>query len=100
MQAIERQRDVEAVVLAALIDAHPEVLSEAAVRRELTAVENTPERLASIDEAVAGLVEVGLVAREDDRLVLTPAGPAGGGTGAGSGPMLRPSPDESRSQPR
>ncbi|HWH20137.1 MAG TPA: hypothetical protein VN671_06365 [Solirubrobacterales bacterium] len=72
MQAIERQRDVEAVVLAALIDAHPDRLTESAVRRELTAVENTPERLASIDEAIEGLVEVGLVAREADLLRLTP----------------------------
>jgi hypothetical protein len=72
VRSIERQRDVEAVVLAALIDAYPEELTEAAVRRELTAVENTPERLAAIDEAVAGLVEVGLVARADDLLRLTP----------------------------
>lgn len=72
MQAIERQRDVEAVVLAALIDAHPDQLTESAVRRELTAVENTPERLALIDEAIEGLVEVGLVAREADLLRLTP----------------------------
>jgi hypothetical protein len=72
VQAIERQRDVEAVVLAALIDAHPDQLTESAVRRELTAVENTPERVASIGEAIEGLVEVGLVAREADLLRLTP----------------------------
>lgn len=72
MQAIERQRDVEAVVLAALIDAHPDQLTESAVQRELTAVENTPERLASIGAAIEGLVEVGLVAREADLLRLTP----------------------------
>jgi hypothetical protein len=72
VQAIERQRDVEAVVLAALIDAHPDQLTESAVRRELTAVENTPERVASIGEAIEGLIEVGLVAREADLLRLTP----------------------------
>lgn len=60
------------MVLAALIDAHPEELTEAAVQRELTAVENTPERVAAIGEAVAGLVEVGLVARDGERLLLTP----------------------------
>lgn len=60
------------MVLAALIDAHPEGLTEAALQRELTAVENTPERLAAIAAAVAGLVEVGLVARDMDVLRLTP----------------------------
>jgi hypothetical protein len=71
--SVERQRDVEAVVLAALIDAYPDELTESAVQRELTAVENTPERLAAIAEAIAGLVEVGLVARAGDLLRLTPA---------------------------
>jgi hypothetical protein len=71
--SVERQRDVEAVVLAALIDAYPEELTESAVQRELTAVENTPERLAAIGAAIAGLVEVGLVARAGDLLRLTPA---------------------------
>jgi hypothetical protein len=70
--SVERQRDVEAVVLAALIEAHPEELTESAVQRELTAVENTPERLAAIGAAVEGLVEVGLVARDADLLRLTP----------------------------
>jgi hypothetical protein len=72
VRSIERQRDVEAVVLAALIDAHPDEVTEAAVQRELTAVENTPERLAAIAAAVEGLVEVGLVARDGDLLRLTP----------------------------
>jgi len=60
------------VVLAALIEAHPKELTESAVQRELTSVENTPERLAAIGQAVEGLVEVGLVAREADLLRLTP----------------------------
>lgn len=60
------------MVLAALIEAHPKELTESAVQRELTAVENTPERLAAIGQAVEGLVEVGLVAREADLLRLTP----------------------------
>jgi hypothetical protein len=72
VRSIERQRDVEAVVLAALIDAYPDELTESAVRRELTAVENTPERAAAIGEAIEGLVEVGLVARDGDILRLTP----------------------------
>jgi hypothetical protein len=70
--SVERQRDVEAVVLAALIEAHPDELTESAVQRELTSVENTPERLAAIGQAVEGLVEVGLVARDADVLRLTP----------------------------
>ena len=60
------------MVLAALIDAYPAELTESEVRRELTAVENTPERAAAIGEAVAGLIEVGLVARAGDLLRLTP----------------------------
>lgn len=60
------------MVLAALIEAHPEELTETAVQRELTSVENTPERLAAIGQAVEGLVEVGLVARDADLLRLTP----------------------------
>lgn len=60
------------MVLAALIDAYPEELTEAEVRRELTSVENTPERTAAISQAVEGLIEVGLVARAADRLLLTP----------------------------
>jgi len=67
-----RQRDVEAVVLAALIDAYPDELTESEVRRELTAVENTPERTAAISQAIEGLIEVGLVARAADLLRLTP----------------------------
>jgi hypothetical protein len=72
VRSIERQRDVEAVVLAALIDAYPDELTESAVQRELTLVENTPERVAAIREAIEGLVDVGLVAREADVLRLTP----------------------------
>ncbi len=60
------------MVLAALIDAYPDELTESAVRRELTAVENTPERTAAIGQAVEGLIEVGLVVREGDILRLTP----------------------------
>ena len=60
------------MVLAALIDAYPAELTESEVRRELTAVENTPERAAAIGEAVEGLIEVGLVARAGDLLRLTP----------------------------
>ncbi len=60
------------MVLAALIEAHPDELTESAVQRELTSVENTPERLAAIGQAVEGLVEVGLVARDADLLRLTP----------------------------
>ena len=60
------------MVLAALIDAYPDELTESAVKRELTSVENTPERVEAIREAVAGLVEVGLVARDADLLRLTP----------------------------
>jgi hypothetical protein len=67
-----RQRGVEAVVLAALIDAHPCELEESQVRRDLTSVDNTPDRVAAIDQAIDGLVDVGLVARDAERFRLTP----------------------------
>lgn len=60
------------MVLAALIDAYPNELTESEVRRELTSVENTPERTAAIRLAIEGLIEVGLVARAADLLQLTP----------------------------
>lgn len=60
------------MVLAALIDAYPTELTESELRRELTSVENTPERVAAISRAVEGLIEVGLVARAGDLLRLTP----------------------------
>jgi hypothetical protein len=72
MKSIERQRDVEAVILATLIEAHPDELSESEVRHELTSIDNTPERAAAIDRATKGLVDVGLVARAGDLLRPTP----------------------------
>lgn len=67
-QPVEPQRDVEAVVLVALIEAHPEGLTESAVQRELSLVESSPVRSAAISTAIEGLVEVGLVVREADLL--------------------------------
>jgi hypothetical protein len=72
MMSTERQRHVEAVILATLIEAHPDELSESAVRRELTSIDNTPERPAAIGKAIEGLIEVGLVIRTADLLRLTP----------------------------
>jgi hypothetical protein len=67
------RRDVEAVVLATLIDAHPAEITESEVRRQLTSIEKTPERMAVIDQAVESLIEVGLVVRAIDLLRPTPA---------------------------
>jgi hypothetical protein len=71
-RSIERLRDLEGVIVAILVEAHPDLPTEAAVRRELTSVEDTPERSSAIGQAVEGLVEVGLVARVGDLLGLTP----------------------------
>jgi hypothetical protein len=65
-------RDVEAVVLASLIDTYPDEPTEAEVRRGLSTIEDTPERSAAISQAVAGLIAVGLVARSAGRLRATP----------------------------
>jgi hypothetical protein len=72
MTSTPRQRDVESVVLATLIDA-PDELTGSEVRRELTSVEDTPERVAVIGQAVDGLIEVGLVVLSAGLLRLTPA---------------------------
>jgi hypothetical protein len=71
-EATERLRNLEAVAFAVLVVAHPRELTEAEVRRDLTSVEDSPERLAAIDRAIEGLVDIGLVARDGDRLRLTP----------------------------
>jgi hypothetical protein len=71
--SIEYRRGVESMVLAALLEAHPDRLTESKVRRELTSVESTPDRVSAIGQAVKGLVDVGLVARDDRLLRLTPA---------------------------
>ena len=56
------------MVLATLIDAHPDALTESAIQCELTSAENSPGRLEVIRRSVEGLVEVGLVVREADLL--------------------------------
>jgi hypothetical protein len=66
------RRDVEAVVLAVLIEAHPLELTESQVRQKLTSVEDTRARVAEIDQAVESLIEVGLVVRTDRFLRPTP----------------------------
>ena len=60
---VARQRDFEAVVLDTMLEVHLTALAQEEVRRELSAVEDTPERLAAIDKALEGLVEVGLITR-------------------------------------
>lgn len=60
------------MVLAALIEAHPDGLTRSELRHKLTLVENSPARIAAIGHAFDGLIEVGLVVRGDDRLQPTP----------------------------
>lgn len=71
-EAIERLRNLEAVAFSVLVAGYPEELSESQVRRELTSVEDSPERTAAIGRAIEGLIEVGFVVRAGDRLRLTP----------------------------
>jgi hypothetical protein len=72
MSGPEPQRDIEAAVLTVLLEAHPVGLAESKVRRELTAIENSPERNGAIGQAVEALVEVGLVVRGEGLLRPTP----------------------------
>jgi hypothetical protein len=71
-QSIERQREIEAAVLAVLITAYPNEIGESEVGRELTSIESTPERVVAIGQAVEGLVEAGLVVTATATLQLTP----------------------------
>jgi hypothetical protein len=70
-RSLEPGRDIEAMVLVTLIEAHPEGLTESAVQHELTSVVNSPGRVAAISRAVEALVEVGLVVREAELLLPT-----------------------------
>jgi DNA-binding transcriptional ArsR family regulator len=65
-------RGVEAAVLAALVDASPDGLTESELRQDLTSVENTTERQVAIGTAIEGLIDVELVVRAADLLELTP----------------------------
>jgi hypothetical protein len=56
-------RNVEAVVLARLIEGHPDGLTKAQVLASMTEMVLTPERVAAVENAIEGLVEVGLLVR-------------------------------------
>jgi hypothetical protein len=67
------ERNVESVVLARLIERHPVGLTRAQVVEGLTAIVDTPERVAAIGAAIDGLEGVSLVVSADDLLHPTPA---------------------------
>ncbi len=67
-------RNVEAVVLARLIERHPEMLTTEQVLQSMTGMKLTPERVTAVENAVEGLIEVGLLGRVGDALHPTPAG--------------------------
>jgi hypothetical protein len=69
----ERQRNLESAVLAALIESHPQLLTEAQVFDEMTGAGDAPGRAAAIVKALEDLAEVGLLERRGDVLVPTPA---------------------------
>jgi hypothetical protein len=71
-EATGRQRDVEAAVLTILLGAYPDELTGQEVRRQLTSIEDTQERLAVIGLAVDGLIDAQLILRAGDHLRLTP----------------------------
>ncbi len=70
-EELERRRNLEAVAFSVLVVAYPDELTESELRRQLTSVEDSPERSAAIDRAIEGLIEVGLVVRACGRLRLT-----------------------------
>ena len=64
-------RDIEAVVLWTLIEAGPDGLTKLAVQEDLTSIENSPGRVAAINEALTGLRKAQLVVIDGDRVTLT-----------------------------
>lgn len=54
-------RSVESAILAIVVEGHPEPLPLSELLAEMTAEANRPERVADVERAVAGLVEVGLL---------------------------------------
>jgi hypothetical protein len=69
---LSSQRGVEQAIVILLAEAHPNGLTQSAVRRELTAAEDSPARAATINRAVQGLVEAKLVIDVSGVLLLTP----------------------------
>ena len=67
-RVIESEREIEAAVLTALIEANPDDQTESYVRRTLTLEENSAERLAAVGRAVEQLIRTGLVVRVADSL--------------------------------
>ncbi|HTR75257.1 MAG TPA: hypothetical protein VMH33_08370 [Solirubrobacterales bacterium] len=67
------QRAVESAVLGLVIERHPQPLSRAELLAEMTAVARNPGRVAEVEAAIVGLIEVGLLAQVDDLLRTTPA---------------------------
>lgn len=68
-----RQRAVESVVLARMLERAADGLTEAQVVEEMTTIADTPERIAAVRKAIEGLLEVGLLVWVEDRLRPTSA---------------------------
>ncbi|MEA2197464.1 MAG: hypothetical protein QOJ25_1515 [Solirubrobacteraceae bacterium] len=67
------QRSVESAVLAIAIERHPEPLAQSDLLDEMTAVARNPGRTAEVEDAITGLIEVGLLVQADDAFCVTPA---------------------------
>jgi len=68
----ERQRSVESAVLAIVIERHPEALPRSELLGEMVSSADGRSRVAEVEDAVEGLVGVGLLAG-DQSLLPTPA---------------------------
>jgi hypothetical protein len=67
------RRIVESAVLAMVIERHPDPFPRPELLAEMTAVACNPGRETEVEEAIEGLVGVGLLTQGDDFLRATPA---------------------------
>ncbi len=72
-RSVQRERNLESALLANLVEAHPEPLTEPELVREMSAISVADGRPAVVREALQELIEVGLVRRRGAALEPTPA---------------------------
>ncbi len=73
LSSVRGQRGIESVILARLIELHPNGSSEAETVADITAVDRTPGLDEMVRAAIGALVTVGLVERSDGLLRPTAA---------------------------
>ena len=72
-RARSKRRSVESAVLAIVVESHPEPLSRLTLLNEMEASPDDSDRIAAVDDAVDGLIAVGLLTKESQTLSPTPA---------------------------